>query len=280
VGTIWVKANFHCHSDNSADGEVPVDELCRWYADRGYGLLAVTDHNIITPLQSSPDSPLALVPRSVELGGTRENVLAIGVRDMPPRECPAQEIIDGIRDAGGLAILAHPNWCWNHWSAHDLVRLDGYVGIEIVNTHMRECDGHERALHVYDEALLRGKRLWAFGNDDAHNLRDQRIGGRVWNMILAGSRRVDDVLSAVAAGEFYVSSGTRLRRVTRGSGFLQVTVEDEARITFVVNGERVASHTGREAVHRLRPGERFVRAEVESDAGVAFTQPVYAAPEA
>lgn len=272
---MWVKANFHCHSEKSSDGEVPVESLCRWYANRGYGLLAVTDHNVITALDPSPDPRLSVVPRSVEIGNVAENILAIAVVDLPPPGRRPQEVIDHIQGGDGLAILAHPNWCWNHWTADDLMGLQRYVGIEIINTHMRECEGHEFALHLYDEVLMRGKRTWALGNDDAHNIRDERIIGQVWNEIQAEDTHVENLLRAIRAGDFYVSTGARIGSVTRGEGRLSVQCPEECRITFIVNGERVWSGTGQEATYTLRRGERYVRAEVESQRGSAYTQPAY-----
>jgi predicted metal-dependent phosphoesterase TrpH len=146
---MWVKGNLHCHSNHSADGEVPVADLCRWYGARGYGLLAITDHDSVTDLTAvSPQGHLALVPRSVEIGDQTENILAIGVTEMPPRGRTSQETIDGIRSRGGIAILAHPNWRWMHWTADDLVRLQGYVGIEILRCLGQKGTGRGRAGRV------------------------------------------------------------------------------------------------------------------------------------
>ena len=273
---MWVKGNLHCHSNQSADGEVPVAELCQWYGAREYGLLAITDHNTVTDLTgASPPAQLTLVPRSVEIGGQTENILAIGVPEMPLRSRTSQETIDSIRSHGGIAILAHPNWRWNHWTAEDLMRLQGYVGIEIVNTHMRECDGHESALHLFDEVLLRGKRIFAFGNDDAHTLRDGQIIGQAWNMIQAPSRRYDDLKAAIHLGQFYVSTGGRISKAAMQAGQFSVECPVESRITFVVNGERLWGGVGKAAQYTLRRGEVYVRAEIESPEGRAYTQPAF-----
>jgi len=270
---MWVKGNLHCHSDQSADGEVPVAELCQWYGAREYGLLAITDHNTVTDLTvASPQEQLTLVPRSVEIGDQTENILAIGVTEMPPRSRTSQETIDRIRNRGGIAILAHPNWRWNHWTADDLMNLQGYEGIEIVNTHMRECEGHESALHLFDEVLLRGKRIFAFGNDDAHNIRDGQIIGQTWNMIQAESRQYGDLKDAIRLGQFYVSTGGRISKMMMQDGWFSLECPVESRITVVVNGERIWWGTGKTAQYRLRPGELYVRAEIDSPEGRAYTQ--------
>jgi len=276
---VWIKSNLHCHSANSPDGEVPVDDLCRWYAERGYGLLAITDHNSVTDLGASPSHPsLVLVPRSVEIGGQTENILAIGIREYPSAALTAQEILDAIGRQGGMAILAHPNWRWNHWTADDLMGLHGYAGIEIVNTHMRECEGHENALHLFDEILLRGKRVLAFGNDDAHNICDERIIGQAWNEIQVAQPTLPDLMQAIRAGRFYVSTGARIRAAGLADGCFSVECPTESRITFIVNGERVWSGTGRHATYTLGRGARYIRAEVETPQGHAYTQAAFPDP--
>lgn len=273
---MWVKGNLHCHSDHSADGTVPVAELCRWYGTRDYGLLAITDHNSVTDLTAvSPDNELALVPRSVEIGDQTENILAIGITGMPPKGRTSQETIDAIRSQGAIAILAHPNWRWNHWSADDLVALQGYVGIEVLNTHMRECEGHESAWHLFDEALLRGKRLLAFGNDDAHDTHDEQIIGQAWNVIESESRGYRDLKAALELGRFYVSTGGRITRAAMEGGGFNVECPVDSRITFVVNGERISCGTRKAAQYMLRPGEIYVRAEIESPEGRAYTQAAF-----
>ena len=273
---MWVKGNLHCHSNQSADGEVPVAELCQWYRTREYGLLAITDHNSVTDLTAvSPQGHLALVPRSVEIGDQTENILAIGVTDISPPGRTSQEIIDGIRSQGGIAILAHPNWRWNHWTADDLIRLQGYAGIEILNTHMRECDGHESAFHLFDEVLLRGKRILAFGNDDAHNIRDGEIIGQAWNMIQSESHRYGDLRDAIQSGQLYVSTGGRIAKTVMQDGRFSVECPVDSRITFVVNGERVWCGIGKAAQYALQNGELYVMAEIESAEGRAYTQAAF-----
>jgi predicted metal-dependent phosphoesterase TrpH len=273
---MWVKGNLHCHSNNSPDGEVPVADLCQWYRARQYGLLAITDHNSVTDLTDiATPGQLALVPRSVEIGEQTENILAIGVAEMPPRGRTSQATIDEIRSRGGIAILAHPNWCWNHWTANDLVTLQGYAGIEVLNTHMRECEGHESAFHLFDEVLLRGKRIFAFGNDDAHNTHDEEIIGQAWNMVESESHGHADLRDAIRSGRLYVSTGGRITRAVMQGGRFIVECPVDSRIVFVVNGERVLCETGKGAQYELRHGEMYVRAEIESPEGRAYTQAAF-----
>ena len=43
----WFKGNTHAHSLNS-DGDVPVDDVVRWYRTHGYHFTFITDHEFFT----------------------------------------------------------------------------------------------------------------------------------------------------------------------------------------------------------------------------------------
>lgn len=273
---MWVKSNLHCHSANSHDAEIPVAELCQWYARRGYGLLAITDHNQITDLTTAQsDGSMLLVGRSVEIGYQTENILAIGIHELPDERLTVQEKLDAIGRQGGMTILPHPNWRWKHWTPDQLMLLQGYVGIEIVNTHMVECEGNACALHIFDEILLRGKRVLAFGNDDAHNFANDQVIGRAWNEILVLQATYADLMEAIRTGRFYVSTGARIDATGLTRDRLTIDCPVESEVTFVVNGERMRRCVGRHAEYVLSGGEFYVRAEVTTNDGTAYTQAVF-----
>ena len=46
-GGNWVKGNLHAHT-TASDGERPHQEVIDDYADRGYGFLMISDHDIYT----------------------------------------------------------------------------------------------------------------------------------------------------------------------------------------------------------------------------------------
>jgi hypothetical protein len=155
------------------------------------------------------------------------------------------------------------------------VTLQGYIGIEVLNTHMRECEGHESAFHLFDEVLLRGKRIFAFGNDDAHNTYDEEIIGQAWNMIESDGYGYEDLRDAIQSGRLYVSTGGRITTAVMRGGRFNVECPVDSRIVFVVNGERVLSTTGKGARYDLRRGAMYVRVEIESSEGRAYTQAAF-----
>ncbi len=63
----FYKANLHCHSDLS-DGKKPPEEIKRLYADKGYSVVAFTDHDIFIPHNELTDETfLALNGFEVEI---------------------------------------------------------------------------------------------------------------------------------------------------------------------------------------------------------------------
>lgn len=47
----WLLAELHCHSTNS-DGKLTPKEIVALYEERGYDILAITDHNFLTEVSS------------------------------------------------------------------------------------------------------------------------------------------------------------------------------------------------------------------------------------
>jgi len=56
MATQWYKANLHSHTSGS-DGRLPPGEVALNYRRNGYQVLAITDHNVVTPCRAycAPD---------------------------------------------------------------------------------------------------------------------------------------------------------------------------------------------------------------------------------
>ena len=55
------KANLHCHSTVS-DGCYTPEQLKRIYKERGYAILAITDHEVLVPHNELSDDDFLLLP--------------------------------------------------------------------------------------------------------------------------------------------------------------------------------------------------------------------------
>lgn len=138
----WYRGNTHTHTLNS-DGNATPDDVARWYRMKGYEFVVITDHEFLTdvvPLNGTIGAPgkflvirgqevtQRLADPTVQPSGRRQaHINAIGInrvvmpvgssdgatvaRDATMADLYARNIA-GIRAAGGIAQVNHPNWLW------------------------------------------------------------------------------------------------------------------------------------------------------------------------
>lgn len=282
----WYKGNLHTHSTES-DGRMAPETVVQWYRSQGYDFLSLTDHRVVTQVQSRDD--FLCIP-GVELNtpSVRErgiglfHILGIGVSadcDNSVSESP-QELIDAIRAAGGLAVLAHPHWSGNVVN-EEFVQLEGYVGIECFN-YACEVENHTGfgTIH-WDGLLLHGKRVLGFATDDSHWQTNDSCGG--WVMVKAPQLTQEAILAAIEAGHFYSSSGPEIYDLRFEDGQITVRCSPAKAVHFMTGGplgrsvwSKDEDHLIREASYKVRGRERFVRVEVvDRFHRVAWTNPIY-----
>jgi hypothetical protein len=218
---IWLRCALHAHTTNS-DGELSPDLLVHHYEWAGYDVLAITDHWVRTVERSTRG--LLVVP-SVELnatvGGPEEDahVLAFGVTADPevPDDgfAPLQEVVDWIAANGGVPYLAHTYWSGLRTTQWE--ECERLVGIEVWNAGCELEIGRGDSTVHWDEALERGRLLWALATDDSHH--PGYDSGFAWTAVRAAERSQEAVLDALREGRFYCSTGPEL---------IDVRVEDDA----------------------------------------------------
>ncbi len=287
----WYRGVFHCHSTNS-DGARTVDAVTAWYADAGYDVVAITDHNQVTQAQPPRGHRMLLVPGTeVDVGRTRlgesYHIVGIGLREMIeiPRDVAsrqrlaAQDVIGALRRGGAVVFVAHPYW--SGLVAEDLLPLDGVAGIEVFNTNTEVDIGKGYSGVHWDDCLSRGKLLWGAANDDAHwRLPDY---GRGWTMVRAEDLTREAVVEALAGGAFYASTGAVLEEVTFDGAVATVRVgaPGASEVRFICDrrwGHRVVADGGplETATYALRGREKYVRVEVTTPSGQrAWTNPLF-----
>jgi hypothetical protein len=202
----FLKGQLHAHSSGSADSQTPAAEVVRWYEERGYDFVVLTDHNIVTDT-SDLSSARTRAFRGIEL--TRNlpscrppaphgnacslhvNALFVqtppagaGVRldlGRPPSDARHDVYLDELRTAKamrGVGMLCHPNLLYrgpDEATIHELA-ISGLALMEIRNEAWdSENDGdaeHPSAEALCDRVLGRGGRLFATATNDAHHYAD------------------------------------------------------------------------------------------------------------
>jgi hypothetical protein len=141
--------------------------------------------------------------------------------------------------------INHPNFGWAI-TAEDLMRVRGDRFFEIYNGHPEVRNAgdtyHASTERVWDILLsfrLAGSGLgpvYALAVDDSHHYhamaRTNSNPGRGWVMVRAAELNAEGIIAAMQAGDFYASSGVRLRDVRREDNRLSLSVQPEAGISY------------------------------------------------
>ncbi len=296
--TRWAKGNLHTHTTRS-DGDSPPEHVADWYQAHGYDFLCLSDHDHLTVLEApaSAQSRWPLLIRGQEVTSRANNIHLNGYglgREVQAADGLSvvetiQTNVNRIREAGGLPAINHPNYKWAV-SANDLLRVEGLAFMEVFNGHTgaNNAGGGGRPGHaaIWDRLLSAGKRVWGIAVDDAHHFQEEFAferanPGRGWVQVNTPKLTEEAVLAAMAAGDFYATTGVTLGelRSSREEVVLEIDPEPDALYTTTFTG-----HGGNE-LHvadglspRYRPSrlDTFVRASVRSSRGTfAWTQPVF-----
>lgn len=300
------KANLHCHTRRS-DGASQPAEMIDAYRERGYHILAITDHDYRTqnayekvtyPWQDYGRDPeeLGMVAIPGQEISNIHHLLSL-FNEWPGHGTGSVErALNEIGNHGGLAVWAHPNIYWSvpnrqgyslEWyleSYHDYSHL---VGFEIFNGHYigpGRPNDHEMWDNILVE-LLPDRQVWGFGNDDAHSIRGIGTG---YNKIVTAELTQAAVREAIEKGRFFATSTNIIPDlegpapkvtsfvVNENEGTIQLTAENYSEIHWISGNEIV--HKGstldieNQALRDVRVN--FVRAAVWGPGGVTMTQPV------
>lgn len=224
-----------------------------------------------------------------------------------------QNNIDAVREQRertGRAMVPHvnhPNFVWAV-TVEDLMALEGERFFEVYNGHplvQNEGDPiHPSTERMWDILLThrisQGREIMlGLATDDSHDYHTfgpyTSNPGRGWIMVRAPELSAEAIIHAMEVGDFYASTGVRLRGLRREGERISVEIEPEAGVTYTTrfigtrrgydprtqpvtdSGGRPVSHRysddigqvlaevqGARPSYRLRGDELYVRAKVIS----------------
>lgn len=202
---------LHCHT-TSSDGTYSPAVVVADYLGRGYDVLALTDHNMVT---TQPDGIATEIPANeLGIGTSMPHVIGLnpGAYSISGGES-AQTMIDGIRAAGGEAHVAHPNWIGTTLSAATLAGLTNYYGMEIHNGKVMggvsasPVTNPGFAVAKWDAVLATKRDTFAVAVDDLHDVTayNNFDTGRV--QVFVSSPSMANVIAALVAGRYVADVG-------------------------------------------------------------------------
>lgn len=168
-----VLAASHVHSEWSYDAKWPLPRLAASFAERGYGVLLLTDHdNEFSEARcrehraacAAASSDRILIVPGIEYSDPDNVVHTLVWGDVPFAGAarPTAEVLDRVHDAGGLAVLAHP-WRKEAWRRVSPAWFPRLSGIEVWN---RKYDGWRSGTEA--AKLLAQSGLQPFVGHDFH----------------------------------------------------------------------------------------------------------------
>ncbi len=246
----WLRCALHAHTTRS-DGELSPRDLAAHYARAGYDVLAITDHWRITDDDSVDE--IIVVP-SVELNcilpGARDgHVLGYGVvadegelHELAKRHADLAEVAGWIGEHGGVSYLAHPYW--TGVTPGTLELPDDVIGIEVFNAGCELEIGRGLSTVHWDELLEDGRLCPALATDDSHH--PGYDSDLAWTWLRARERSREAILAALAAGDFYGSTGPRIEEISLDDGAVEVRCSPCRSVTLVAGRSTGAAvHAGR-----------------------------------
>jgi hypothetical protein len=199
-----ILVNLHMHTPYS-DGTGTHAEIAEAALKAGLDAVIVTDHNVLVTgpvgyYKNGEQRVLLLIGEEIHdqtRSPQKNHLLVFGTnRELAPLAENPQRLLDGVRDAGGLAFIAHPvdppapafrepDISWVDWE------VQNFTGIELWNAMSEFKSLLKSKLHAiyyaynpkqvargplketlrkWDELLSAGRPIVALGGSDAHAL--------------------------------------------------------------------------------------------------------------
>ncbi|QGY43318.1 hypothetical protein GM418_06485 [Maribellus comscasis] len=281
----WYKAALHVHT-TSSDGDVDVTTRLKQYREKGFDVVAVTDHRTTNDLSGFSDKKF-LALSSIEFhpqtysGAPTHHLLGYGLPHPYTYngDLSAQEMIDDIKSKGAKVFYAHPYWTGHTYI--EMTEVSGYLGLEVHNEVCQDADSGSGRMH-WDQMLNNGHVLSGLASDDVHKSSGV---GKAWTMIKADKLDDKSILEALELGSFYASKGPEIKNYQLNSeGLIKVECSAVKKIVFRTSGAGNGSVFKAENGNDLRSAEwdlskknpKWVRCEVtDKDGNTAWTNPIF-----
>jgi predicted metal-dependent phosphoesterase TrpH len=185
-----IKIDLHVHTVYSPDSLITLEQLVFWAKKRGLNAVAVTDHNRVEgALKMAKETDFLIIP-GTEVNSSDGHIVALNVHEVIPRDLSADETVERIHEAGGIAVACHPFALFKgSLGKHANGKFDA---IETINA---SASPFKRSVRKAEEVAARFK-LPRVAGTDAHYA---PAIGYAYTLVDAEAS-VDAVVKAIAAG--------------------------------------------------------------------------------
>ncbi|MBE6766236.1 MAG: PHP domain-containing protein [Ruminococcaceae bacterium] len=231
----FYKANMHCHTVLS-DGKRTPEEIKADYMQKGYQIVAYTDHRVVIPHNDLAEENFLPITASefdcnepdVVWPATRTYHLNFYAKDKNKSEfIPFTRVhsVEGInkviadaKAAGFLAQYNHPRW-----NSHKPKDFLGLLGLDSFEMYNHGCEIGEtfdgEADYEYELFVRTGKHCAVTASDDNHRECEQ-FGG--FTMFSAPALEYDAIINALEKGDCYASTGPVINELYVEDGVLHI----------------------------------------------------------
>jgi len=266
-GGKFYKANLHMHT-NVSDGRMTPEETKQAFLDKGYSVVAFTDHEVMVPhpeLQDENFLPITATEVNVDTetakglsfsykityhlnlyspdpgrtdfpcfganrpwGNARSFILPEQADKVASRPYDIDAVNKLIADANKEGMLVS----YNHpvWSEQDYSDYIGLKGVWGVEWFNTGCvrAAYPDTIQPIEDLDKAGQFVVPLATDDAHNLASC-FGG--WAMIKADKLDYDSIFAAMKNGDLYSTSGPEIKELYIENGVVHVETSEAAMIS-------------------------------------------------
>ena len=185
-----VKADLHVHTIYSSDSVITPKELVFYAKKRGLTAVAVTDHNQIEgALKIAKETDFPIIP-GTEVSSLNGHIVGLNVNTLIPRGLTADETVDRIHKADGIAIACHPFALFKgSIGKHASSKFDA---VEAINASAFPFNRATRQAHQLAERM----KLPKVAGTDAHYA---PVIGQAYTLI-DSEANVEAIVKAIIAG--------------------------------------------------------------------------------
>lgn len=242
----FYKANMHTHT-NISDGKFAPEQVKEKYKEKGYSIVAFTDHEIMLPHpELRDDSFLPITSYEIQLRdrsipGFYDKRYHLNVYSPDPDRYLSKTYCKKDAWWGNIVnyfteemakvgleerfysknfaqkmidmaneegmLVSYNHPVWSLQSFNDYSGLKGLWGVEWYNNECVQLGYYDTTAPITD-LLSEGERVFPLATDDSH--KEKSIGGG-WIMLKARKLDYDTVFAALKRGDFYSSTGPEIK---------------------------------------------------------------------